>query len=52
MTVGIYQIDRGISIWIWLCAGCVKARKAAGWAVKEKKPPPHDGLHCQDCDSK
>lgn len=32
--VGIYETTSGITAWRWLCAGHVKARKAAGWSCK------------------
>lgn len=49
--VGVYAIDRGVTIWIWLCGKHVKTREAAGWAVKEQRTPPQD-LPCQDCQAK
>lgn len=47
--VSIYELEKGWSVFAWLCPNHVKARKRAGWRVKVKKPPPHD-LPCQDCD--
>lgn len=46
--VGIAQIDRGFSIWIWLCKACLSLRQAAKWELKDKKAAPHS-LPCQDC---
>jgi hypothetical protein len=44
----IYQLDRGFSVWAWLCADHLKARQAAGWEVKERRPAPHP-ITCDDC---
>lgn len=48
MTVGIYEIDRGYAIWIWLCQKHLDARRKDGWVVKTRKKPKHD-LACDDC---
>lgn len=49
MSVGIYNLDRGISKWVWLCDKHLRARKAEGWAVKGKGQLPPYPLTCDDC---
>jgi hypothetical protein len=49
--VVIVQIDRGYSLWLWLCPSCLAQSEAEGWKVKEKRTPPHklkcDGSACK-----
>jgi hypothetical protein len=47
-TAAIYLLDRGMGIWLWLCPECVAKRADDGWAVKERREPPHE-LDCEDC---
>ncbi len=49
MSVGIYNLDRGISKWVWLCQKHLRARKAEGWAVKGNGTLPVHELTCDDC---
>lgn len=46
--VAIYCLDRGFSLWVWLCGKHLKARQKAGWERKETRPAPHP-LTCDDC---
>jgi hypothetical protein len=46
--VSIVQLDRGFSVWCWLCPKHLKARQKAGWDLKATKKPPHP-LTCDDC---
>jgi hypothetical protein len=48
VIVSIVNLDRGYSIWCWLCPNCKRARVKAGFDVKETRKPPH-ALRCQDC---
>ena len=48
MNVKIYQLDRGVEIYIWLCDKHVAKRKRAGWEVKGRKTVAWE-LACQDC---
>ncbi len=44
----IYKLDKGISIWFWLCEPCLGKKLAKGWALMEKRNPPH-ALECDEC---
>lgn len=46
--VSIYLLDRGFTVWHWLCSKHLADRVTAGWLVKETKPAPHE-LTCDDC---
>lgn len=46
--VSIVHLDRGFSLWRWLCPRHIKAAKAKGWELKEKRKPPHE-LPCDMC---
>lgn len=52
--VFIYQLDRGFSVWVWLCTPHVEARTKVSlpdserWDVKERRVPKHP-LTCDDC---
>ena len=46
--VSIVQLDRGFSVWCWLCPKHLKARQKAGWDLKATKKPPHE-LTCDAC---
>ena len=48
MKVGIFEMDRGVSVWLWLCQTHLNARRKAGWVVKTRKKPPHE-ITCDDC---
>jgi hypothetical protein len=48
MSVRIYQLDRGISLWFWLCAKCLRRRQSEGWYITASKPAPHP-LNCDLC---
>jgi hypothetical protein len=48
MKVGIFEMDRGFSWWIWLCQKHLDAMRAAGWVVKTRKRPPHE-IDCGEC---
>ena len=39
--VRIFLIDRGYSVWAWLCPKHKQAAIESGWEVKEDKDPPH-----------
>lgn len=47
MTVKILHIDRGFSLWVWLCRFHTNQRRKEGWAVKDQKKAPHE-LPCDD----
>ncbi len=46
--VRIYELDRGFSLWVWLCPACLEARELLGWEVKESRPAIVP-LTCDDC---
>lgn len=48
MTAAIYQLSRGYEIWTWLCEKHLKAKRAEGFEVKEKREPKHE-LKCDAC---
>lgn len=47
-AVKIYKLDKGVSIWMWLCQPCLGERLAKGWAHLETRRPPF-AVECQDC---
>ncbi len=47
----IYKLDRGMSIWFWLCPDCLKEKLSKGWALLEKRDAPHR-LPCDECKHK
>jgi len=44
----IYKLDKGLSIWFWLCEPCLAEKLSKGWALMEKRNPPHK-LPCDEC---
>jgi hypothetical protein len=48
MNVRIYQLDRGVSLWRWLCPEHLAERQREGWHVTASKPAPHP-LNCDLC---
>ena len=48
--VCIYELSRGFDVFVWLCSKCVTLRLDLGWAVKNRKEPPHP-LRCDDCEA-
>lgn len=44
----IYKLTKGIDCWFWLCAACLKEKKAKGWDLSETRNPPHS-LPCDEC---
>jgi hypothetical protein len=40
--VRIYLLDRGYSVWGWLCGKHLAIRLGQGWELKDEKDPPHE----------
>lgn len=47
-AVRIFQLGREWDYWTWLCHKCLKARKALGWQVRERRVVDWP-LTCDDC---
>lgn len=41
-AVRIYQLDRGYSVWGWLCPRHLELALQQGWEIKDTKPAPHE----------
>lgn len=48
--VYIVQLDRGMTVFRWLCAPHISIAKAQGWIEVSKRKPPHE-LPCEDCEA-
>lgn len=54
VRVSIVNLDRGYTVWRWLCDACTKLATALrpdgseGWKLKVRKDPPHP-LPCDGC---
>jgi len=43
--VRVVLLDRGYSVWGWLCSKHLALRLSQGWELKEERDPPHE-LKC------
>ena len=50
-SIAIYKLDKGVSIFMWLCEACLVKRLSKGWAELEKRALPFPQA-CQDCQFK
>ena len=44
----IVKLTRAFDVWRWLCPRHIELARLKGWALKERREPPH-ALPCEEC---